>query len=558
MSLGGLSLPPPRGIRLKTQSPQPYTNTDAQTNAPRAAVWWRVSTDSQDTSPDTQIADALGLAKSEGYHVPPDYIIGADWHSLSVWSSPPMDKLKALILQRSINAVFLYDADRGPSKPLHRLMFQALCEDNGVDVRCVHGQVPKGEMAEVVQFLSAWAKEKQVQRGQQGSRDGLRDRAKLRGLPTNGTPSLGYRFRYESDNGKPVPVALEPDGNHAVAADIYRKALDGWSLGRIAESIQIPPLRGGRAWYPSTVAKILKNPIYGGRYYALRQQARNPTTRSKAGTYRKSSSPLPSASWVLLDFPIESPVVSWGEWESVQRKLKQNQQDSRRNAKRDYQLRGMLFCSQDGRRLCGHTRRNSYVYECPGRRGRQGIPKCDCPVVHGPSIENHVWETVSSRFCSPIAVEADLNHLRDAGNGQEAREINDAIAACERKLRDVTQRETRLLSEKLHGSWTDDALSGAAATLRAERVHYQDEIERHRESLTAIAEFESFRDSLMAFHQRTVMRMATANASDRRDFLTISNLRVEIQPDGRPAMSITVPRHVHSALADYEHCTQGQ
>ena len=540
------------------QSPQSYTNYDAEFTAQKAAVWWRVSTDSQDTSPDTQIADALALAKSEGYSVPPDYVIGVDWHSLSVWSSPAMAKLKDLIAERSIKAVFLHDADRAPSKPAHRLLFHTLCAENGVAVRCVHGQVPEGEMAEVMEFLSAWSKEKQVQRAQQGSRDGLRDRAKLRGLPTNGIAPLGFRFHYMYESGKPVPAALEPDGNHAVAADIFRKALDGWSLGRIAASIQIPPVRGGKAWYPSTIGRILKNPIYGGRYYALRQEAKDTGMRRKVDSYRKSSSPLPFESWVLLDFPILSPVVSWEDWEEVQRKLRQNQQDSRRNAKREYQLRGMLFCSQDGRRLCGHTRRNSYVYECPGRRGRQGVPKCDCPAIDGPSIEEHVWETISGRLLSKKAVEADLNHQRDADDGNEAEQINSSISACERRLRDVTQRETRLLSEKLNGSWTDDALSGAAATLRAERVHYQDEIDRHRQSLAAIAEFQNFRESLTAFHQRLVMRMATANTTDRRELLTISNLRVEIQPDGRPVMSITVPRHVHSALADYEHSTHGQ
>ena len=190
-----------------------------------AAIWWRVSTDEQrEISPDTQTGEALALAEQEGYNVPPENIIGTDWSSLSVWNSPTMGQLKALVLDRAITAIFMYDADRGPSKPAHRLMFRALCEENGVAVRCCHGEIPGGEMGELMEFISAWSKEKQVHRAQQGAKDGLRDRAKKRGLPTNGTAPLGYQFRYQDLNGKRIPVALEPDSNYPVAQMIWRLA----------------------------------------------------------------------------------------------------------------------------------------------------------------------------------------------------------------------------------------------------------------------------------------------------------------------------------------------
>ena len=91
-----------------------------------AAIWWRVSTDDQkEISPDTQTGAALALAEQDGYVVPDGYLFGTDWGSLSVWDGPPMDRLKTLIRDRAISAVFMYDADRAPSKPVHRLMFRA-------------------------------------------------------------------------------------------------------------------------------------------------------------------------------------------------------------------------------------------------------------------------------------------------------------------------------------------------------------------------------------------------------------------------------------------------
>ncbi|MFQ5875600.1 MAG: recombinase family protein, partial [Dehalococcoidia bacterium] len=151
-----------------------------------AAIWWRVSTDDQrEISPETQILEAKALAEAEGYDVPDEYVIGTDWASLSVWESPPMDRLKELIRHGHVQAVFMYEADRAPSKPAHRLLFRASCEQFGVTIRCRYGQVPAGEMSEVMEFLSAWQKERQVLRAQQGATDGLRHRVKVRGLPAS-------------------------------------------------------------------------------------------------------------------------------------------------------------------------------------------------------------------------------------------------------------------------------------------------------------------------------------------------------------------------------------
>ncbi len=74
--------------------------------------------------------------------------------------------------------------------------------------------------------------------------------------------------------------------------------------------------------------------------------------------------------WQFLpDFQVESPIVTWAEWELVQQQLGRNQANATRNGKRTYALRGILFCLEDGRRLSGHSRkgRNGYIYECPGR-----------------------------------------------------------------------------------------------------------------------------------------------------------------------------------------------
>ena len=364
-----------------------------------AAIWWRVSTDDQkEISPDTQTGAARDLAEQDGYTIPPENIIGTDWGSLSVWDSPEMNRLKALIRDQAITAVFMYDADRGPSKPVHRVLLRALCEENGVTIRCCHGEIPGGEMGEVMEFLSAWAKEKQVHRAQQGAKDGLRDRARIKGLPVTGKAPYGYQLRYDLQGSTKVPVAFEPMlQTYPVVSQILDMALARTPICGICRHLVdqgIPAPKGGTAWHPPTVLRILKNPLYGGRYYALRSEVQEPSRR-KGATYGKSSERRRAPEdWVWLkSFPVEAPIVTWPQWEAVQERLRLNKRQARRNANQTYVLAGMLFCGEDGWRLSvdGRHNRRSHVYRCTRSQGKTlGGPRCTSPQLHGITVEETV------------------------------------------------------------------------------------------------------------------------------------------------------------------------
>ena len=96
-------------------------------------------------------------------------------------------------------------------------------------------------MGEVMEFLSAWAKEKSVLRAQQGARDGLRDRARLRGLPVNGHAPYGYQW-----NGN----RFAPDDRYPVAEGVWRMLKEGKTGRGIAGVLTragIPTPSGGTA-----------------------------------------------------------------------------------------------------------------------------------------------------------------------------------------------------------------------------------------------------------------------------------------------------------------------
>ena len=500
-------------------------------------IWWRVSTDDQkEISPDTQTGAAMALAERGGYIVPPENIIGTDWHSLSVWESPPMERLKALIRARAIAAVFMYDADRGPSKPVHRLLFRALCEENGVVVRCCHGEIPGGEMGEVMEFLSAWAKEKQVNRAQRGAKDGLRDRARIKGLPVNGKPPYGYRFRYELHGDKKIPVGMEPEpSTHSVAASIWQMAVDGAPLRGICRQLidqGIPSPRGG-TWSAGTLYNLIRNPIYGGRYYALRHEAIVPQRRKKLTYGNSSQRHVPRDQWYLLeDFIINEPVVSWLQWEAVQERLHQNKVLSPRNSKRFYLLSGILFCEEDGRRLCGLSKKNGkhHYYACTLRAGAApGKPPCSHKRLRGADVEQVVWANVSAFLSNPRQFMAEVNrkHQSDGGADVLAR-----IEQFERKLDSVDAMDTELLGLRLRGQASDVAFERQRALLRAERSFYNDELKRQREALATLRDAQATVDSLEQMYNRILGRLESATPQDRRWVLQALNTRVTVRENG--------------------------
>ncbi|MCI0795167.1 MAG: recombinase family protein [Chloroflexi bacterium] len=533
----------------------------------RAAIWCRVSTqDQREMSLDSQEAAVRPVLESEGFTVPPDRILKVDWSSLDLSACPEFQQLRQWVVDGSIDAIGLLDRDRLQAQGLQRLIFLSDCQERGVRlVTCQGPPMFDGGEGQLVELALALGKEKSVQRAQQGSKDGLRDRARLRGLPVTGIPPYGFRFRYLEAAGKRVPVALEPDpATYHIAVRIWRMALDGIPMRRIALELAeagILAPKGGKSWNPSTIKDLLDNPAPAGRYAALRQEMKAPEKRRKSDTYGKTSSRrLPIEDWVFLpDFPVESPILTWTEWEAVHQQLERNQANATRNGKRSYALRGMLFCSEDGRRLCGHSRkgRDGYVYECPGRRGRVGVPRCTCPRVSGWWVENRVWEEVVAFLGDRQTFQHEIQRRRQVTTSQES-EIQDKIAGLERKLGDVYHRETELVGLRLRGVVSDEALDRNAALLRAEHTHYQDEIDRQNAALDTLEQSEAAVASLEALRGRLTHYLDSTTPEDRRAVLEALDTRVTVGPGGVLDLSIGVPQHLHDAMADCVHQPQGQ
>ena len=528
---------------------------------PLAAVWARVSThDQREMSLDSQESGVQNRLMALGYEVPPEYVFRVDWTSLDLAACPDFQRLRRLVANGDIHAFGVLDRDRLQAQGLPRLVFLSECQELGVQIITVQGlPMLDGGEGQLVELALALGKERSVLRAQQGAKDGLRDRAKLHGLPVTGNAPFGFRFRYEERGGKKVPVALEPNpSTYHIAADLWRMALDRYSFRRISAqfaSADVRAPKGGRYWNPSTIARILNNPAYGGRFFALRQENKLPDKRRQPDSYGKSSSRLlPRESWQELpDFPIISPIVTWEEWETVQERLVRNKQESKRNGKRFYLLRGVMTCPHHSRKLTGHAKGDRFWYECPVRRGHDmGVPRTPCPRLAGADTEARVWRKVAEFLSNPAMFLAELDSRRQSSAGLQS-DGRDKIAAEERKLEEVTREETELLSQHLRELFPQEALDRNAALLRARRTYHMEEIERQRAVLATAERAQSAVESLEALRARFADRLDSATPEDRRQVLEALDTRITVTETGGLDISIGVPVGV-----DCVHHTQGQ
>ena len=169
----------------------------------------------------------------------------------------------------------------------------------------------------------------------------------------------------------------------------------GGSNGRAIE-------RTGR-WGLSTLSSIIHNPIYKGAG----------EVRSCHGT---------------LERPAE-PLIDVETWERAQTALTRNRNLAKKNAKRDYLLRGLVKCGQCGFSYTGAGQSGRPSYRCNGGAGVSGVKaeaRCIGGSVSADALEGAVWQEVRRFIDNPgEAVKRAQLQLRErlagASKGDERR-----------------------------------------------------------------------------------------------------------------------------------------
>ncbi len=511
---------------------------------PFAAVWWRVSTASQlDMSPEVQQTEATKLLESEGYHVPDQYVLGADWSSPEVMDCPEMQELLALVEVGAIHAVGVYHPDRLAAKPAHRLIFRNICEQQNVKLFTANGQLYDGPEGEFLDFAVTWAKYQQVLRAQRSSKEGLRSRATQKGLRPSGRPPFGYEY---PNNGSEIDHSrLVASSDWYIVDRFWQKFLNGESIHRIINDFEkegVLSPKGRPRWDPSTISQMLRNPTYAGRPFGLRYKAVSPLKRT-ARTYGKSSlADTPMEEWIPLKVSVEPPVVTWEQYLTTQEKLKANQKYSPRNAKYQYLLRGLMACEVHDKNYHGrHHKKEAaeFVYVCSAYRPGT-IPGPCKRYIYGNTVDREVWQQAVNLLAQPQSI---LNALeeRKAVQATTERTVVDSLQRLERKLDTNRNAETKLVDLYIKGDISEDVYPRNWALLKDEKAWCEDEIVRLQKQLDAVRQSFVTLEQVYALRERIGQKLATASYDDKRFILEGLETKLLVSPEGNIKGIFSIP-----------------
>src|SRR5262249_22301533 len=192
---------------------------------------------------------------------------------------PQFSKLRDLVRQQLVQAVFVYDLDRLSRKLAHQLLLSDEFEQSGVALRIV--TMPEGAKTPEAQLLSnvrgiiaEYERAKILERTARGRRG----RAQA-GHATYGGRTLGYIYVKHVDKG--AHYEIHPEEAALVRRIFCLCVEDRLSTYAIAELLTkegvATPLGQRRTlsalvWHPSTIASVLRNTTYIATQYEGKRQ----------------------------------------------------------------------------------------------------------------------------------------------------------------------------------------------------------------------------------------------------------------------------------------------
>lgn len=373
-----------------------------------------------------------------------------------------------------------------------------------------------------------------------------------RGIPINqGHAPLGYAFE---GRGKQAALVVVPEEAEIIKL-IYSLYLELRGIVPVVEELsrrRIPTYEDirGRAnshkqreyglWSHETVNKILKHPVYRGRFPHFRTYK----VKTAQGKIVQRSRPLSDPAIVWVDVPaIISPEV----WEQVQETLSRNQQRGGHNAKAEYLLRGLVKCGScggkaGGRVLKGGGGRYLYYYLCHAANQRKmHLYPCSAPCFRKELVEERVWEFISKYMLDPDGLERAIGRMQDSRGANQQR-LETELADVQGRLADIQTKKQRLISLATNGIFTLEEVAGQKLALDGLEQTYQQSLADVEAKLGAVAAAERQVQALREFgaHMQRNMGAIQSSPKYKRALLEILGIEaVLVVEDGRQYVDVT-------------------
>ena len=364
-----------------------------------AIIYTRVSTEDQ-ARYGYSLADQLAQCKAKAQELEIPRIIECIDEGISgdVLERPGLSKARELIRSEDIPIFICFDPDRLSRKLAHQLLLTDEIERSGCKLLFINfdwQNTPEGRLFYSLRgAIAEFEKEKIRERTMRG----LRQKAKQGGL-THDPRAFGYSYNKESNCLAIIP---EEASIYLMISQWFLKEGLGYSgIANRLTNMGIPTKRGAQSWSATTIARMLKNPLYKGELWLQRYN----TSGKKSNKYRSTAEKVkitehPKEYQILINVP---PIIDNATFNT---QLQQSQRISRLYKKRsfhgDYLLSGLLRCTLCGSAMSGTRSGQRKYYRC-NKKGQ--ITSCDLPYIQADALEKSIWDTIISWLIDPIAIQ---------------------------------------------------------------------------------------------------------------------------------------------------------
>jgi hypothetical protein len=232
---------------------------------------------------------------------------------------------------------------------------------------CNGAPIMDSDEGQIVELALALGKKRSVLRARTGSRDGLHAKVLLKNKPVNHRRIFGFDWTENE--------TLVPNKDYSTVELIFSLALAGNGYVRIIDILKKKgiPSPNGDKWGRGVLSHLLRQPVYAGRFAALKTSTIRASNRSG-----KVIKPLPESEWVFIPtVTIEKHPISWEQRSYIFHQIQKRMEFAKRHATHDYLLRGMIECdihlTIKGKHKVYHSYPlpHSYSYFCSGEDGHR-------------------------------------------------------------------------------------------------------------------------------------------------------------------------------------------
>jgi site-specific DNA recombinase len=400
------------------------------------ALYVRVSTQQQQQTQtiEQQLERLQHYAQTQGWSISEEHIFRDDGYSGASLKRPGLDRLRDQIALAQVDKILITAPDRLARNFVHQTLLIEELQKYGCLVEFLEhpmSQDPHDQL--LLQIRGAVAEYERTLISERMRRGRLQKLQAGSLLPWTFAP-YGYSCDLEHPRD-PRGVSLNP-AEAIVIREIFACYTEcDYTLLQLSQhlhQLSIPSPRSKPSWTSATLRGILMNPVYIGQVYGNRTQstvARQRRSPLQPISSKGSTRERDRSDWILVtQIPA---IISAEQFEVAQVKLRENQQNAKRNNKtNDYLLRALVSCGCCQGTCISAAKGQGYrYYLCRSKTVVKHLIEAQCQAPYAPAeqLETLVWNDLCTVLKQPEMIAQAMERLQ---NGEcfpqelQARQLN--------------------------------------------------------------------------------------------------------------------------------------